>query len=83
MTYRLVVEILPKDGMLDPQGEAVEASLTALGFGQISAVRVGRLVSLTVQAASADQAVHLGAQMASALLANPVMERYRVEAQAT
>ena len=83
MTFRLVVEILPKDGMLDPQGEAVEASLTALGFDQVSAVQVGRLVSLTVQAASAGEAVRLGEQMASALLANPVMERYRVEAQAT
>ncbi|MHB1506359.1 MAG: phosphoribosylformylglycinamidine synthase subunit PurS [Sulfobacillus sp.] len=83
MTYHLVVEVLPKGGMLDPQGDAVQASLAALGFDQASAVRVGRLISLTVQAASADQAMQLGEQMANALLANPVMETYRVAVHAT
>ncbi len=81
MTFRLVVEILPKDGMLDPQGEAVAASLAGLGFDEVSAVRVGRLVSLTVEADSADHAVRRAEEMAGALLANPVMETYRVEVE--
>lgn len=79
MTFQLEVEVLPKAGMLDPQGDAVERSLKALGFAQVHSVRVGRLISLVLEADTADAARALGAEMAEALLANPVMETYRLE----
>ncbi len=79
MTFQLEVEILPKAGMLDPQGDAVERSLKALGFAQVHTVRVGRLISLALEADTEDEARALGAEMAEALLANPVMETFRLE----
>ena len=50
--FRFAVNVSPKPGILDPQGRAVEGSLTHLGVSGVSAVRVGRRVELTVEAAS-------------------------------
>ena len=65
--------IRPKEGILDPQGKAVERALPALGFEGVSHVRVGRLVEL--EAESAD---HLG-ELCEKLLANPLIEDYEIE----
>jgi phosphoribosylformylglycinamidine synthase PurS subunit len=67
------VLIRPKEGILDPQGKAVERALPALGFEGVSHVRVGRLVEL--EADSADQ---LG-ELCEKLLANPLIEDYEIE----
>jgi phosphoribosylformylglycinamidine synthase subunit PurS len=67
------VLIRPKEGILDPQGEAVQRALPALGFEGVSDVRVGRLVELDVR--DPDQ---LGA-MCEKLLANPLVEEYEVQ----
>ncbi len=67
------VLIRPKEGILDPQGQAVERALPALGFGGVSGVRVGRMVELEVE--DPDQ---LG-EMCERLLANPLIEDYEVE----
>ena len=64
--------IRPKEGILDPQGQAVERALPALGFDGVSDVRVGRLVELEVADAS-----EVGA-MCEKLLANPLIEDYEV-----
>ncbi len=64
--------IRPKEGILDPQGQAVERALPALGFDGVSAVRVGRLVELEVEATDR---VH---EMCEKLLANPLIEDYEV-----
>ena len=66
------VLIRPKEGILDPQGKAVERALPALGFDGVSDVRVGRLVEL--EAASADRLAELCEQ----LLANPLVEDYEI-----
>ena len=66
------VLIRPKEGILDPQGQAVERALPALGFDGISGVRVGRMVELEVE--DPDQ---LG-EMCERLLANPLIEDYEV-----
>ena len=50
-SFRFAVNVLPKPGILDPQGRAVEGSLGHLGIEGVSAVRVGRRVELTVEAA--------------------------------
>ena len=65
--------IRPKEGILDPQGKAVERALPALGFEGISHVRVGRLVELEVEnGADLDR-------LCEQLLANPLVEDYEVE----
>ncbi|MGH2923839.1 MAG: phosphoribosylformylglycinamidine synthase subunit PurS [Solirubrobacterales bacterium] len=66
------VLIRPKEGILDPQGKAVERSLPALGFEGISEVRVGRLVELEV-----DDPGQLDA-LCEKLLANPLIEDYEI-----
>ena len=48
MTFRVHVRVMPRTGLLDPQGQAVEHALTALGFEEAGAVRVGRAIELDV-----------------------------------
>ena len=81
MTYRVHVRVMPRTGLLDPQGQAVEHALTALGFEEAGSVRVGRAIELDVDAASRDEAEARARQMCDKLLANPVTEDYllRVE----
>jgi phosphoribosylformylglycinamidine synthase len=67
------VLIRPKDGILDPQGQAVERALPALGFDGATNVRVGRLVELDVEDSS-----HLH-EMCERLLANPLIEEYEIQ----
>ena len=67
------VLIRPKDGILDPQGQAVERALPALGFEGAENVRVGRLVELDVEDTSR---LH---EMCERLLANPLIEDYEVQ----
>ncbi len=70
--------VRPKQGILDPQGEAVETALEHLGF-TVSAARVGKVVDLEVDAADADDARAKVEKMCEQLLANPLMESYEVE----
>jgi len=66
------VLIRPKQGILDPQGEAVQRALPALGFSGVENVHVGRLVELDVQDASQVE------PMCEKLLANPLVEDYEI-----
>ena len=78
-SYRFAVNVAPKPGILDPQGRAVEGSLGHLGVEGVSAVRVGRRVELTVEAA--DQAAARGVvdRLAGELFSNPLIEAFHVE----
>jgi phosphoribosylformylglycinamidine synthase PurS subunit len=78
-THRFAVNVTPKPGILDPQGRAVEGSLGHLGIEGVSAVRVGRRVELTVEAADADAAQAVVERLSSELLANPLIEAYAIE----
>jgi phosphoribosylformylglycinamidine synthase len=69
------VLIRPKEGILDPQGKAVERALPALGFEGVSQVRVGRLVELEVE-----NGADLDA-LCQKLLANPLIEDYEIESE--
>jgi phosphoribosylformylglycinamidine synthase PurS subunit len=69
---RARILIRPKSGILDPQGQAVERALPALGFEGVSKVHVGRLVELDV-----DDPTQLPA-MCERLLANPLIEDYEI-----
>ena len=68
-----------KNGVLDPQGKAIEGALGSLGFEGVSNVRQGKMIELEVDAADEAAAREAVERMADKLLANPVMETYRVE----
>ena len=74
---RLTVLIRPKAGILDPQGEAVQASLATLGFA-VTRARVGRLVDLEVASDEMAVARQEVERMCAELLANPLIESFEV-----
>jgi phosphoribosylformylglycinamidine synthase len=77
--FRFAVNVLPKDGILDPQGRAVEQSLPHLGLTGIGEVRVGRRVELAVDAPDAVAARGVVEALAHELLCNPLIEQYAIE----
>ncbi|MEA2623470.1 MAG: phosphoribosylformylglycinamidine synthase subunit PurS [Chloroflexota bacterium] len=77
--YRFTVSVMPKEGILDPQGRAVETSLPHLGIDSVSGVRVGRRVELIVDAASPQEGRAVVERLASELFANPLIERWSIE----
>jgi phosphoribosylformylglycinamidine synthase subunit PurS len=74
---KATVLVRPKPGILDPQGQAVEASLKQLGFS-VGDARIGRVVDLDVDAADAEQAREAVERMCQQLLANPLIESYEI-----
>jgi len=74
------VEVFLKPGVLDVQGKAIEAALGGLGFAGVSDVRVGRIITFKSAAADKAGAEAEAKQMADRLLANQVIESYRVDA---
>jgi phosphoribosylformylglycinamidine synthase subunit PurS len=75
---RATVLVRPKQGILDPQGDAVETALEHLGFS-VSAARVGKVVDLEIDATDPAEARAQVEKMCEQLLANPLMESYEVE----
>ncbi len=76
------VTITPKQGILDPQGAAVERSLPALGFRGVSDVRIGKFIELTLDSGldlPEDQLRAMVDDMCRKLLANPIIEDYTFE----
>lgn len=79
MKYRVSVHVLPRRGILDPQGKAVTEALHTLGFATVGDVHVGRHLAIETDAASPDAAREAVTQMCRKLLANPVTEDYSIE----
>jgi len=75
---KATVLVRPKTGILDPQGEAVEAALEHLGFA-VADARIGKVIDLEVEAADAAEAKTQVEKMCEQLLANPLIESYEVE----
>jgi phosphoribosylformylglycinamidine synthase PurS subunit len=75
---KATVLVRPKEGILDPQGQAVEQSLRKLGFA-VGQARVGRVVDFEVEASNPDEARERVDEMCRQLLANPLIESYEVE----
>ena len=75
---RATVLVRPKQGILDPQGQAVESSLRQLGFS-VGEARVGRVVDLEVESTDPATARAEVEQMCERLLANPLIESYEIE----
>ena len=76
---RARVHIYPKPGVLDPQGKAVANALSGLGFEGIGEVRQGKLIELELEAPDTESARALVEEMCERLLANSVIENFRVE----
>lgn len=79
MQFTIHVKVMPLKELLDPQGKAVRTGLGHLGLNSISDVRVGKHITLQVEAGSREEAVAMAEEASQKLLANPVMEYYEIE----
>jgi phosphoribosylformylglycinamidine synthase subunit PurS len=77
MKARVFVTLKPS--VFDPQGQTIAEALHSLGYAGVGDVRQGKYFELELSASSADQARALASEVADKLLANPVIESYRVE----
>ena len=78
MTFSVQVTVMPLKELLDPQGKAVMGGLQNLGINDVTDVRIGKNITLQIEAASADQAKSLAEEASKKLLANPVMEYFEI-----
>ncbi|MDX9735759.1 MAG: phosphoribosylformylglycinamidine synthase subunit PurS [Thermoanaerobaculia bacterium] len=76
---KVQVTVVPKSGVLDPQGKAIAGALTRLGFPGVGDVRAGKVFRVEVEANDAAEAKALAEQMAVKLLCNPVIEEFEAE----
>ncbi len=76
MKYTAHINIMPLKELLDPQGKAVNNSLHNLGIAQVQDVRIGKHVTLNMEAANKEEATKLAQEACKKLLANPVMETF-------
>jgi len=74
----VLVKVMLKPGVLDPQGKAIADALHRLGFTAVSDVRAGKLFRIEVDTDDAKQAKEVSSQMAEKLLSNPVIEDYEL-----
>jgi phosphoribosylformylglycinamidine synthase len=78
-TYKARVFVTLKPSVFDPQGHVIVESLHSMGYGAVGDVRQGKYFELEVQADSADAARSLVSDVSNRLLANPVIESFRVD----
>ncbi|PHK94513.1 phosphoribosylformylglycinamidine synthase [Pseudoroseomonas rhizosphaerae] len=76
---KLIVTVMPKNGVLDPQGKAIEHALGTLGFEAVGEVRTGKVIELELAETDPARARAQAEEMARKLLANTVIESFRVE----
>ena len=76
---KAIVTVMLKDGVLDPQGKAIGHALHALGFPQVGDVRAGKIIELELDETNPAKAKVAAEEMAKKLLANTVIESFRVE----
>jgi phosphoribosylformylglycinamidine synthase len=78
MLFTIQVKVMPLKDLLDPQGKAVMGGLSNLGLKGIQDVRIGKNITLQIEAASADAAKTIAEEASKKLLANPVMEYFEI-----
>lgn len=78
MTYTAQVKVMPHKELLDPQGKAVMGGLSKLGLSSVTDVRIGKHITLQVDANSPEEATEIATQAATKLLANQVMEMFEI-----
>jgi phosphoribosylformylglycinamidine synthase PurS subunit len=77
-TYTVQIKVMPLKELLDPQGKAIVGGLQNLGLSNIEDVRVGKNITLQINADSESQAKQIAEEASKKLLANPVMEYFEV-----
>ncbi len=77
--FRVSLRVMPREGILDPQGTAVTGALRALGFSALQETRVGRHIDIELDASNPDEARDAARRMCERLLANPVTEDFHLE----
>jgi len=78
MKFTIQVKVMPLKELLDPQGKAVISGLGNLGFNNVEDVRVGKNISLQIEAADEAEARRIAEEASKKLLANPVMEYFEI-----
>jgi phosphoribosylformylglycinamidine synthase len=81
MTYSIQVKVMPLKELLDPQGKAVMGGLGNLGLSGINDVRIGKNITLSIDALSEEEAKQKAEEASKKLLANPVMEYFEISVQ--
>lgn len=76
---KVVINISLKDGVLDPEGQAIETSLSNLGFNNFQDVRIGKQIILNIDKLDKVDAIQIADQMCQKVLANTVIENYKIE----
>ncbi len=79
MTYNIQIKVMLLKDLLDPQGKAVQAGLKNLGLNNVQDVRIGKHITLQIDANSEEEAKAMANDASKKLLANPVMEFYEIE----
>lgn len=79
MSYTVQIKVMPLKELLDPQGKAVLGGLQNLGLATVADVRVGKNITLQVEADNADKARAIAEEASKKLLSNPVMEYFEIE----
>lgn len=82
MLYHVEVEIMLKPTVMDAQGTTIERALHKLGHEGVRNVRIGKFVTLEIEASTSELAHEAAQTMCSELLANPIIEQYHVLARA-
>lgn len=83
MSFRVHIRVMPRRGLRDPQGQAVESALAALEFTGVTNVHLGKAIELDLAAGSPEEARALARAMCEKLLANPVTEDFEIEVEGT
>jgi phosphoribosylformylglycinamidine synthase PurS subunit len=78
MKVRFEVIVSLKEGLLDPQGQAIQGALPSMGWNNVSEVRVGKHIELLVEAESEAEARRQIEEMTTRFLSNPVIEEFRI-----
>lgn len=81
MNYTVQIKVMPLKELLDPQGKAVMGGLQNLGLGGVEDVRIGKNITLQVNADSPEKAKSIAEEASRKLLSNPVMEYFEVTVQ--
>ena len=79
MKYTVQVKVMPLKELLDPQGKTVRSGLNNLGLKNIEDVRIGKNITLQIEAEDEEKAKQIAEEASKKLLANPVMEYYGIE----
>ena len=82
MKFQAEINVMPLKEILDPQGKAVTGSMKNIGLAEVQNVRIGKHITLTLDAANEAEAEALAKEACEKLLANPIMEGFRIAVKA-